>query len=185
MFNPNGDVPFRIGFNRNIVECKFVWFLLPDHASSDLIETQWNVNKVIPSVLNPGTADLIETQWNVNTEWIAQNSLCSHGFNRNIVECKFALQQLLHHHQPDLIETQWNVNKIVVALVKALPRFNRNIVECKYTKIQRQLEQEQRFNRNIVECKYIHITHTFRLPYDLIETQWNVNVFGRGSKKQF
>ena len=55
-----------MGFNRNIVECKYVTFYEFCVCCLDLIETQWNVNLIDDMLRNRKEIDLIETQWNVN-----------------------------------------------------------------------------------------------------------------------
>ena len=35
-------------------------------ASSELIDTLWNVNKIIAKIMNPAVKELIDTLWNVN-----------------------------------------------------------------------------------------------------------------------
>ena len=56
------------------------------------------------------------------------------GINRNIVECKFAVFDLLEEAFRVLIETLWNVNEIKLLIcIQFKKRINRNIVECKYS----------------------------------------------------
>ena len=53
-------------FNRYIVECKYFLQLIQGIHVCDLIDTQWNVNTVIGTIIATWGIDLIDTQWNVN-----------------------------------------------------------------------------------------------------------------------
>ena len=53
--------------------------------------------------------ELIETLWNVNPKANPMIA-ASTRINRNIVECKFYLRDLLLPQLLELIETLWNVN---------------------------------------------------------------------------
>ena len=83
-------------------------------------------------------------------------SITNVGINRNIVECKDALQS---------------------QLANCCCGINRNIVECKEELYNKGLVGTDGINRNIVECK----VNTFSLEaHDiivLIETLWNVKYF--------
>ena len=78
----------------------------------------------------------------------------------------------------DLIDTQWNVNITYAKIFDELKAgFNRYIVECKFTEKGVETAVEDRFNRYIVECKYSNNFWYCKVDKDLIDTQWNVNVF--------
>ena len=53
-----------------------------------LIETYWNVNKILLSRPAAELVVLIETYWNVNKQFVemSENRV---GINRNILECKY------------------------------------------------------------------------------------------------
>ena len=124
----------KIGFNRNIVECKFVYAAFPDTLCTVLIETLWNVNCFAVAYASPFSQVLIETLWNVNLG--------------DCQRCFVCLRVL--------IETLWNVNFSGTSRNSPTgPGFNRNIVECKCCHISPISGVFLRFNRNIVECKYV------------------------------
>ena len=52
--------------NRNIVECKFILFVIPTRSIYELIETLWNVNSEHFLFDFDLEQELIETLWNVN-----------------------------------------------------------------------------------------------------------------------
>ena len=81
----------------------------------------------------PEIYELIETLWNVNEQQRQSHPRCSHGINRNIVECKYIGANCVKGNSCELIETLWNVNS--ARLLKRhgrQERINRNIVECKF-----------------------------------------------------
>ena len=128
---------------------------------SDLIDTQWNVNTFSPDGERHMVLDLIDTQWNVNIVRVG-NYTYGARFNRYIVECKFS-----HANNSSLI----------------CSGFNRYIVECKLTVLTLCSFVTKRFNRYIVECKYIYFLFHLLSPFDLIDTQWNVNAYVRNTVK--
>ena len=99
---------------------------------------------------------LIETLWNVKEDTDVTMPVVLPRINRNIVECKDALQS---------------------QLANCCCGINRNIVECKEELYNKGLVGTDGINRNIVECK----VNTFSLEaHDiivLIETLWNVKYF--------
>ena len=137
--------------------------------------------------------------WNVNEEEETQTGQDT-GFNRNIVECKWAASESASKSEKVLIETLWNVNNteeyIVklseVVLIETLwnvnvtiqgicrdpaTGFNRNIVECKFKGLNMILNTGAGFNRNIVECKSLFkLSAMILTTLVLIETLWNVNL---------
>ena len=100
---------FCLRFNRNIVECKYGHRAGTGTGIFVLIETLWNVNCNSPSIYPSVETVLIETLWNVN---------------QPLPEKKAAACKVL-------IETLWNVNSKDYIIELSALRFNRNIVECK------------------------------------------------------
>ena len=121
-----------------------------------LIETSWNVKKLIlPKNLQQYIV-LIETSWNVK--------VCGIIFVYNCYTV--------------LIETSWNVK--FPGLQNVPPNsfcINRNIVECKEHNPRRKQEDLLRINRNIVECKDRYPSIHSPLSFVLIETSWNVKLY--------
>ena len=99
-----------------------------------LIETLWNVNQPVSTVLFLSEfLVLIETLWNVNELMFLRSGL----------------------HSSVLIETLWNVNREEEENEKVEKAcINRNIVECKLLFPWVILMRSFGINRNIVECKY-------------------------------
>ena len=76
------------------------------------------------------------------------------GINRNIVECKEAIQRWDDALAEVLIETLWNVKFSASWYAILAASINRNIVECKVARAEYHTRNEEScINRNIVECK--------------------------------
>ena len=52
--------------NRYIVGCKSAWSMNSRHSSSELIDTQWDVNLETSNTSLLEEEELIDTQWDVN-----------------------------------------------------------------------------------------------------------------------
>ena len=77
-----------------------------------LIDTQWNVNKILLAQSENESMVLIDTQWNVNKQKSAGAGSIPVCFNRYIVECKYAKKYVRTGEIDVLIDTQWNVNVV-------------------------------------------------------------------------
>ena len=81
-----------------------------------LIDTQWNVNTLIPNISNRWGNSfnryIVECKYN-------DGEICcvTIGFNRYIVECKFLSLMTVLGHTCVLIDTQWNVNEGVCTYI--------------------------------------------------------------------
>ena len=75
-----------------------------------LIETLWNVNKLITKKVPSKSRVLIETLWNVNITKTVKATCGAKSINRNIVECKSFISSNRILNRTVLIETLWNVN---------------------------------------------------------------------------
>ena len=126
------QVHIRLGFNRNIVECK----------------SRFDFERFLKGV--GFNRNIVECKFHASTSSLDRH-LC---FNRNIVECKLSKEPAEPPPPLVLIETLWNVNQIAPPSVNRAPlSFNRNIVECKLVFTCFLSIFALRFNRNIVECK--------------------------------
>ena len=99
------------------------------------------------------------------------------GINRNIVECKVKVLDMIQEAYVVLIETSWNVKLGEWNGEESDTRINRNIVECKDNKPQFTEPEHEGINRNIVECKDSFGTIRYLGGNVLIETSWNVKTF--------
>ena len=55
----------------------------------ELIDTLWNVNRLMTLILDEIAAELIDTLWNVNDAVTNANVIIGQGINRYIMECKW------------------------------------------------------------------------------------------------
>ena len=78
-------------------------------ATSELIDTLWNVNTAPPISAVIVHVELIDTLWNVN----------------------FVLNKGKHTWKEELIDTLWNVNFFIKRIPDFILRINRYIMECK------------------------------------------------------
>ena len=101
---------YLLRINRNIVECKGVRTADSIQHTFVLIETLWNVKLHIGIYRIFQSTVLIETLWNVKPATLDATGKAIRRINRNIVECKAALQK---------------------CFCRPRPCINRNIVECK------------------------------------------------------
>ena len=76
------------GLNRNILECKSGYQPKKEKRKNVLIETYWNVNKIIHHKNGKTDSVLIETYWNVNDGHFGRFIGGEVSLNRNILECK-------------------------------------------------------------------------------------------------
>ena len=135
------------------MECKEVTELNAKIAELVLIETLWNVKRLIRNQARGHSMVLIETLWNVKI--ISKSpSAVRLSINRNIVECKDTCA----------IQNTMNSNTSI----------NRNIVECKVLYNIVSLNTFPSINRNIVECKGLLVASDLAAFHVLIETLWNV-----------
>ena len=92
------------------MECKLDIVIIADDYSVELIDTLWNVNISIISMITPFTSELIDTLWNVNFSDKRKNHIDVYRINRYIMECKYHASFVCR---------------------KGLCRINRYIMECK------------------------------------------------------
>ena len=98
----------------------------------ELIDTLWNVNRLMTLILDEIAAELIDTLWNVNEEDWKIKSATITRINRYIMECKRIKKKNRRAHKTkELIDTLWNVNKSLALTVSPVFRINRYIMECK------------------------------------------------------
>ena len=77
-----------IGINRYIMECKSDIYKKNARRDNELIDTLWNVNRLMTLILDEIAAELIDTLWNVNEEDWKIKSATITRINRYIMECK-------------------------------------------------------------------------------------------------
>ena len=76
-----------------------------------LIETLWNVKWTPLTDYELQYTVLIETLWNVKMLLIRVDNELTSSINRNIVECKANIKELIPLCRMVLIETLWNVKQ--------------------------------------------------------------------------
>ena len=57
-------------------------------ANWELIDTLWNVNRLMTLILDEIAAELIDTLWNVNGKQVTKGRMLDFRINRYIMECK-------------------------------------------------------------------------------------------------
>ena len=80
---------WNIGINRYIVGCKYPFFRNSFAISSELIDTQWDVNFIDADGNTVTGEELIDTQWDVNEDKLLDMAQKAAGINRYIVGCKY------------------------------------------------------------------------------------------------
>ena len=93
-----------------MVECECIHKLKDCRCVTVLIDTWWNVNKLVYTVQCTRDLVLIDTWWNVNPCEYINSLFCRSSFNRYMVECESISPLLLLFHFLVLIDTWWNVN---------------------------------------------------------------------------
>ena len=81
-------IKYRFRINRYIMECKCSKQTQLRVATSELIDTLWNVNTAPPISAVKPTCELIDTLWNVNLICAIRGEAIAVRINRYIMECK-------------------------------------------------------------------------------------------------
>ena len=85
-------------------------------ATSELIDTLWNVNTAPPISAVIVHVELIDTLWNVNLIPHSNNIISFKRINRYIMECKSQKAAKRFPCIRELIDTLWNVNNCLFSL---------------------------------------------------------------------
>ena len=99
----------RLGINRNILECKDIYFQKTNFSEKRINRNILECKGVCGAVKIVWITVLIETYWNVKGAGRSSDLTASPGINRNILECKGATGSWYSCGSGVLIETYWNV----------------------------------------------------------------------------